>query len=205
MKNTPPRTNKHSGLPAAGNALSRLFGKSVLNVMGWKIAGAFPNEPKVVAIAYPHTSNWDFVTGLAAMLATGLKGSWIAKEEMFRPSPIGHIWKSLGGIPIIRGKKLGAVEQQIATLKAAEKMLLLIEPEGTRGAAHDWKKGFYHIAVGAEVPILPVTWDYANKIVTFLPLFHPTNDIDADVKALMQLGKDCQGKHPEKSPWQQSC
>lgn len=195
------KIDKNSALPSFGNTFSRVLGKSSLKVLGWKMAGDLPDVPKVVAIAYPHTSNWDFIVGLSVMLATGLKGSWIAKAEMFN-SPLGGVWKKLGGIPIVRGKKLGAVEQQIAAMTAAEKMFLLLEPEGTRGAGDKWKTGFYHIAIGAGVPILPVTWDYASKTLTFLPLFHPTGDLEADVQALMQLGKNCQGKFPEKAPWQ---
>lgn len=201
MKNKTPQINKHSALPAFGNAFSRLLGKSSLSFLGWKVKGDMPNAPKVVAIAFPHTSNWDFIVGLSVMLATGLKGSWIGKEEMFN-SPLGGIWKKLGGIPIVRGKKLGAVEQQINAMNAAEKMFLLLEPEGTRGAADKWKTGFYHIAMGANVPIQPITWDYPSKTVEFLPLFHPTGDLDADVKTLMIMGKDAKGKFPEKAPWQ---
>lgn len=195
--------NKHSALPAFGNAVSRTLGNASLGVLGWKIAGELPDEPKVVAIAYPHTSNWDFIIGLSVMLATGLKGSWIAKAEMFN-SPLGGIWKKLGGIPIVRGKKLGAVDQQITAMKAADKMFLLLEPEGTRGAGEQWKTGFYHIATGAGVPIQPVTWDYSSKTISFLPLFHPTGDIDADVHSLMLMGKDCQGKFPDRAPWQKT-
>lgn len=201
MKSPIPRIDKNSSLPAFGNAFSRLVGKTSLGILGWKIKGELPDVPKVVAIAYPHTSNWDFITGLSVMLATGLKGSWIGKAEMF-DSPLGGIWKKLGGIPIIRGKKLGAVEQQIEAIKAAEQMFLLLEPEGTRGAADKWKTGFYHIATGAGVPIQPVTWDYPSKTIEFLPLFHPTGDLEADVNALMVMGKHAKGKFPEKAPWQ---
>lgn len=136
------------------------------------------------------------------MLATGLKGSWVAKAEMFK-GPFGSLWKRLGGIPIVRNKNLGAVDQQIAAVQAADKIFLLLEPEGTRGPATTWKTGFYHIATGAEVPILPVTWDYSTKTLSFLSVFHPTGDIDTDIATLMTLTKDYTPKHPERAPWQQ--
>lgn len=203
----PTHSNSSIGLPYRTGWLSRRLGTAVgslaLKILGWKIEGELPNAPKVLAIAYPHTSNWDFIIGLAVMLKTNLKASWIAKAEMFR-SPLGGLWKKLGGIPIVRGHKLGIVEQQVQAIQRAERMFMLIEPEGTRSAVDTWKTGFYHIATGADVPLLPVTWDFPSKTLTFLPLFQPTGDMDADIAELMRLGKDCRGKNPKNSPWQQT-
>lgn len=203
MSNKLSRYRTNSSLPFRGSFFSRHLGRLSLKILGWRVMGELPDVPKVVAIAYPHTSNWDFVIGLSVMLATDLKASWIAKAEMFN-SPLGGLWKKLGGIPIVRGQKLGIVEQQAQAIKDADKIFLLIEPEGTRSGNDHWKTGFYHIATGAGVPLLPVTWDFPSKTLTFLPLFHPTGDVDADVRSLMLLGKDCKGKNPEKSPWQQT-
>lgn len=197
------RIDQKSALPAFGNAFTRFIGRTSLKLLGWKTLGQLPDVPKVMTIAYPHTSNWDFVTGLSVMLATGLKASWIAKAEMFN-SPLGGLWKKLGGIPIDRQKKVGVVDQQINAVNDAEKIFLLIAPEGTRSTVETWKTGFYHIAVGANVPILPVTWDYSRKTIEFHSLFYPQGDVDSDIKALMQRAKGCVARFPEKAPWQDS-
>lgn len=203
MNNIANRIDQNSALPAFGNAFSRFVGRTSLKLIGWKTLGQLPDVPKVMTIAYPHTSNWDFVTGLSVMLATGLKASWIAKAEMFN-SPLGGLWKKLGGIPIDRQKKVGVVDQQINAVNDAEKIFLLIAPEGTRSTVETWKTGFYHIAVGANVPILPVTWDYSRKTIEFHSLFYPQGDVDNDIKALMQIAKGCVARFPEKAPWQDS-
>lgn len=200
MKNIANRVDQNSALPAFGNRFTRFIGRTSLKILGWRTIGQLPNVPKVMTIAYPHTSNWDFVTGLSVMLATGLKASWIAKAEMFN-SPLGGLWKKLGGIPIDRQKKIGVVEQQINVVKASEKIFLLIAPEGTRSKVETWKTGFYHIALGANVPILPVVWDYSRKTIEFRPLFHPKGDVEKDISTLMKMAKDCVARFPEKAPW----
>jgi 1-acyl-sn-glycerol-3-phosphate acyltransferase len=55
-------------VPRRGNAFSRGLGRLVLRGIGWRLEGAVPNVPRCVAIVAPHTSNWDFVVGLAALL-----------------------------------------------------------------------------------------------------------------------------------------
>ena len=72
-------TNEH--VPQGGNRFTKWLGASILNIMGWKITGAFPNEPKAVFIGVPHTSNWDMIIAVASMQAVGLKASWMMKKE----------------------------------------------------------------------------------------------------------------------------
>ena len=39
----------------------RFLGKFLMKVTGWKTTGHLPKDQRVVLIAGPHTSNWDFV------------------------------------------------------------------------------------------------------------------------------------------------
>lgn len=181
--------------------VGRWLGAAGLKVLGWRIEGRLPEVPRTVAIAFPHTSNWDFVIGLLVMLATDLKASWIGKAEMFR-WPLGWLWKRLGGIPVVRGQQQGGVAQQIEAIRHSDSIFLLIEPEGTRSACTEWKTGFYRIAVGAGVPVQPITWDFPSRTLTFLPLFEPAGNMSEDIRELMMMGRDCKGRNPEKSPWQ---
>ena len=41
-------------------------------------------------IAAPHTTNWDFVVGMAAKLALGLSVLWLGKDSLFR-GPLGIV------------------------------------------------------------------------------------------------------------------
>ncbi len=40
---------------------------------------------------------------------------------------------------------------------------LAVTPEGTRKRVNDWKKGFYFIALKANVPIVVAYFDYKKK------------------------------------------
>jgi 1-acyl-sn-glycerol-3-phosphate acyltransferase len=69
-------------------------------------------------------------------------------------------------------------------LKEAERMTLVIAPEGTRKRTDRWKSGFYRIAMATGVPILLAGFDYPRKVVVFGPLFHPTGDYEKDLAEL---------------------
>ena len=42
----------------------RWLGKILMKVTGWKTSGDLPKDERVVLIAGPHTSNWDFVLAM---------------------------------------------------------------------------------------------------------------------------------------------
>ena len=54
---------------------------------------------------------------------------------------------------------------------------LIVPPEGTRSKTRYWKTGFYHIAVGARVPIVMAYMDYHDKRSGLGPVFEPTGDL----------------------------
>jgi 1-acyl-sn-glycerol-3-phosphate acyltransferase len=63
-------------------------------------------------------------------------------------------------------------------------MVLTIAPEGTRSRVLDWKQGFYRVAVGAGVPIVPVALDYPARCVRFGAPFAPSGDYRLDMQTL---------------------
>ena len=77
--------------------------------------------------------------------------------------PLGPIFKSIGGIPVWRSKHNSMTENLAHAAKEAKKFHLCITPEGTRSANPDWKKGFYYIALNAQIPILLYGLDYKRK------------------------------------------
>jgi 1-acyl-sn-glycerol-3-phosphate acyltransferase len=151
--------------------------------LGWTFEGNLPDLPKAVIIVAPHTTNWDFVLGMAAMFALDLQVSWLGKQTVFR-APFGGFFRWLGGIAIDRTAHAGVVEQLVATFRAREELILGLAPEGTRRRVERWKTGFYHIAVGARVPIVPVTFDYPRRVIRFDVPLSPTGDLPADLERL---------------------
>jgi 1-acyl-sn-glycerol-3-phosphate acyltransferase len=183
-------------VPRRGNSATRFLGRLVLRRLGWRIEGDVPDVPRCVAIVAPHTSNWDFVIGIAALLALGLRGRWLGKHSVFRP-PLRRLLRWAGGIPVDRGNPEGVAEQAVASLREVDPFFLALAPEGTRKRVERWKTGFYRIAHGAGVPIWPVSLDYRSRVFRLHPLFSPTGDFEADVARLRQLYTAVMARHPE--------
>jgi 1-acyl-sn-glycerol-3-phosphate acyltransferase len=170
----------------------------VLSIFGWRKEGNMPDIPKFVLIAAPHTSNWDFPIGMAVMLAFKLEFNWLGKDSLFR-WPFGGFYKWFGGIPINRSESGDVVAQSVRAFKDKGKMVLVVAPEGTRKKAKYWKTGFYHIANGANIPIVMGFLDYVRKVGGFGPTLMPTGDIEFDMKSIHDFYATVTGKYPEKS------
>jgi 1-acyl-sn-glycerol-3-phosphate acyltransferase len=152
----------------------------MFRLRGWGFEGAVPDEPKMILVVAPHTSNWDFLTGLWAKFALRLKASFLGKHTLFW-WPLGVFLRWLGGIPIDRSKAAGIAEDSARAFRESERLMLVIAPEGTRSHSERWKSGFYRIAVAAEVPILLIAFDYRRKVIRLGPLFRPTGDYEKDL------------------------
>jgi 1-acyl-sn-glycerol-3-phosphate acyltransferase len=148
-------------------------------------------------IAAPHTSSWDVPLLILYGWAFDLPIRWMMKAEMFRGWR-GPFFKSLGGIPIDRSQRHNMVQQCVDILNAADRMVVVVPPEGTRAAAKGWKTGFYYIALGARLPIALGYLDFARKEGGFGPPLYPTGDIEADFAVLRAFYQDKKGKYPEK-------
>ena len=150
----------------------------------------------MVALCAPHTSNWDFIWGLAAMLALDIELSWVGKHTIFR-WPVRRFLRYLGGTPLVRSSGEGRVQEIAKTIRDAPDFIFGIAPEGTRKPVARWKTGFYHVAREANVPIWLAYFDYKRKVVGLGPLFFPTDDTQADLLALRKFYADKTPCKPE--------
>jgi 1-acyl-sn-glycerol-3-phosphate acyltransferase len=164
---------------------------------GWTIEGQRPEHKRFVFIAAPHTSNWDFPYMLAFATLFDVRISWLGKHSLFFP-PVGWILRALGGIPIVRHASRNVVTDMVDTFNSRDELALAVPTEGTRARVDYWKSGFYHIAHGAGVPIVPSYLDYGNKRAGFGPALIPSGDIGADMDYLRNFYAEKNGKYPEK-------
>jgi 1-acyl-sn-glycerol-3-phosphate acyltransferase len=158
-------------------------GRFMMGIRGWRVEGAIPDVPRMVMIVAPHTSNWDFLTGLYVKLAMRMGARFIGKHTLFH-GPMGVFMRWLGGVPVDRSAAAGFADETARVLKDAERMTLVIAPEGTRKRTDKWKSGFYRIAVAAGVPIVLAGFDYPRRVVFFGPTFWPTGDYEKDLREL---------------------
>lgn len=179
-----------------GNFITATIARVMLLLTGWRFEGALPNLSKFVLIVAPHTSNWDFPMGVMAMFALGIRGTFLGKDTLFRP-PFGFIFRWLGGVPVDRKSSHNVVEQTIAYFRKRDRMILALSPEGTRKKIAKWRTGFYWVAVGAKVPIVPVAFDFPRKRFILHPPQVMTGDVEKDIAHLQTFFKASQAYHPE--------
>lgn len=175
-------------------ALSRFL---LLRVMGFTVNVKEPIPPKFIIALAPHTSNWDFVIGNLYSRAMDIPCQFLMKKEWFI-WPLGYIMKSLGGIPIDRSKRTRVTEQIAQTAREQDVFHLCITPEGTRKRNPEWKKGFYYIALMADIPILLYGLDYRRRLIECTKTIVPSGDIEKDMAEIKSYFKNYNGKHPEK-------
>ncbi len=169
-----------------------------MRFFGWRVEGNLPDLPKYVLIGAPHTSNWDFLLFLGVIFQLRADVRFMGKAELFRP-PYGWFFYYCGGVPVDRKKSTGLVEQMVRASRESERFILTIAPEGTRRYVSDWKRGFYHIARDAGIPIVMAQVDGRHKAVHILKdVFNPTDDIEADMKAIKDSFDGVSGIKPRR-------
>ncbi len=184
--------------PQYSSEFVRWVGRKLLKCVGWKVQGDIPVVPKAVFAAAPHTSNWDFIVAMFAIMALGVKVSFLMKKEAFF-WPFKGLFMSLGGIPLDRSASQDTVAQICSWYKKEEKLWVVITPEGTRSKVERWKTGFLRVAHEANVPVVLVAWDYPTKSINIEKLWHTTGEHEADAVAIRSfLLEKYTGKFPEK-------
>lgn len=121
----------------------------------------------------------------------------MGKAELFR-RPLGWFFRYCGGVPVDRKKSTGLVEQMVKACNESEKFVLTIAPEGTRHHVPEWKRGFYHIAKSAGIPIVFAQVDGKHRTVRIGQVFHPTDDMEADMKTIQGYFAGIVGINPRR-------
>lgn len=163
---------------------------------GWTVNVTEPHPDKYIICLAPHTSNWDFVIGQLYIGARGMKSHFLMKKEWFF-WPLGPLFRRIGGIPVNRGKHTSMTDAMAETAREAKEFHLCITPEGTRSRVEDWKKGFYFIALKAELPILLYAVDYPKRLIRCTKTIIPNGDLEGQMREIKLYYKDFTGKKPE--------
>jgi 1-acyl-sn-glycerol-3-phosphate acyltransferase len=167
-------------------------------LMKWKIVNVMnPEIKKCVFMVMPHTSWHDFYLGVFTRGISGIPMHFVAKKELFK-FPFGYYFSWMGGKPLDRTGNLNKVEAIANMFNQYNELRLAIAPEGTRKKVDQLKTGFYYIALKANVPIIPVAFDFGKKQVAFGNPLLPTGDYNKDYQVLLQHFKGVNGKCPEK-------
>ena len=183
--------------------MGKRLAKFLLWLSGWKLNMDIPKEVKrCVIIAAPHTSNWDIWYARLGFLIMEIPLRFTIKKEWTR-FPFGLFVKPMGGLGIDRsprpdtGKRPSYVELMAALFDDFDEIAVMVTPEGTRSLSPKWKTGFYYVAKEAGVPICLGYLDYRNKTAGVGGLVYPSDDMEADMKKIMDFYRPIKGKYPE--------
>ena len=155
-----------------------------------------PLPDKCVIALAPHTSNWDFIIGKLYTTAIGESNLFLMKKECFF-WPLGILMRRMGGIPVYRNKKTNITDSVAEQAKQADVFRVCVTPEGTRKANSDWKKGFYYIALKANIPILLYGLDFKTRAIVCTKKIIPNGDVDMQLQEIKDYFRNFTGKHPD--------
>ncbi len=139
---------------------------------------------KGLFVVCPHASTIDFLIGLGARSASGLKIGFLGKEELFKP-PFGWIFYALNGKPVVRTHSTNLVQSVADTFNKYEEIRIAMAPEGTRKNVDKLKTGFYYMAHTANVPLVLVGFDYPRKTVFMSEPKPLSGDFKKDMKEIL--------------------
>ncbi|WP_333600383.1 1-acyl-sn-glycerol-3-phosphate acyltransferase [Flavobacterium sp.] len=179
--------------------MKRLLYKFIFfRLLGWKIIGTVDEEvKKCVLMVMPHTCNFDFFIGLFSRGIIGLEMNFVGKKELFM-FPFGYYFRSIGGAPLDRTGGKNLVDAIVDIFNARQVFRMAIAPEGTRKKVTELRTGFYYIALKANVPIIPVAFDYSKKEVRIGKPISVSGNYEADMNIILPHFKDAQGKYPDR-------
>jgi len=176
----------------------RLYTFIFYKILGWKLIGSIdPSLKKCVVIVIPHTSNLDFFIALLVRGIVNVEINFVGKKELF-VFPFGYYFRAVGGAPLDRSGGKNNVDATAEVFAKHETFRLSLSPEGTRKKVTELRTGFYYIALKANVPIVPVAFDYGKKEVVIGNPVTATGNYDEDMKLILPLYKGVKGKIPER-------
>ncbi|MEX2963644.1 1-acyl-sn-glycerol-3-phosphate acyltransferase [Microbulbifer sp. TYP-18] len=184
-------------VPRIKSRLVGALGLLIVKLLGWRFDGQLPAQKKVMVALAPHTSNWDFVVAMPFIMALRVRVFFMMKKEAFF-FPFKSLFMALGGLPTDRKAPGGIAQQMANAYRQNDKMWVAITPEGTRNKVDKWKNGFLRIAYAADVPILLVAWDFANKRICVDSLYHPVGNLDQDMMEIQRRFSRYRGCNPDK-------
>jgi 1-acyl-sn-glycerol-3-phosphate acyltransferase len=184
-------------VPRTAHPLLRRLAARILAWLGWRLDIHLPDEPKLVVLAAPHTSNWDGVLAVLTILALELRIGLFVKHTAFDSRLVGGILRKVGAIAIDRRASGGVIGQTVDAFKSRAQLVIGLAPEGTRRRVATWKRGFHLIATEAQVPIVCAYLDYGRKVVGTGPVLRASGNYARDLETIQAFYRSVVPKRPE--------
>jgi len=166
-------------------------------LLGWRVEADIQLERRFIAVGHPHTSTWDFPLFILMIWSIKMPLRWMGKKSLF-DSSFGWFFYALGGLPVDRSGGKNMVVSVAELFEQHEDLAIGIAPAGTRKYTPHWRSGFYHMALGAKVPLVLGSIDYKRRVVCILETVHLTGEVAADMDRIRAVYATVQGRNPER-------
>jgi 1-acyl-sn-glycerol-3-phosphate acyltransferase len=141
--------------------VGKVWSRSILAIVGARVVyrGRENLEARLPCIyLVNHQSSVDIWVLIAAL---PLSARFVAKQELFRIPVFGWVLSAAGFVPINRANRAEAIRSlDVAAERVRGGTSLVLFPEGSRsrhGRLDPFKKGAFHLALQARVPVVPIT------------------------------------------------
>jgi len=168
----------------------------VLSMLGWELIGKFPDVKKSIVIFAPHTAHIDAFYGKLGFSSLGIKYLFLSKKELFF-FPMNLVMKKFGSMAVRGVEGKNAIYQVVDILNHTDELNVVLSPEGRIYKVNDWNKGFYYMALKAQVPIVVAFLDYKTKQMGVQGIIDDLNNYETVVSQINQMYENVQGKNPE--------
>ncbi len=175
--------------------IRRNVAKILLKLSGWKAIGSVPDRG--VLVGAPHTSNWDWIFTILLCWSSNIQPHLLVKKELFVP-PLSWILKATGAVRLDRDNPRSTVDELVAASKNSNgPFFIALAAEGTRSKSTYWKSGFRRLAKDTALPVVLAFVDSPSKTTGWGPVFHPTDDVVADMDLVRDFYANITGINPE--------
>jgi 1-acyl-sn-glycerol-3-phosphate acyltransferase len=98
-------------------------------------------------------------------------------------------------IKVNRNASHDLIGQVLERFETETQLWVGIAPEGTRKRVGRWKTGFWKIAKGAGVPVVPAYFHYPDRVIGVGEPFVLTDDMEADIARIRAWYAPWQGRN----------
>ena len=174
--------------------------RGLTRLIGWRVRSwEIPDDvTKVIVIGEHHTANLDSYLMVIFVAAMGRRLSWLVKKELDLPV-VGWLVRQTGGIFVDRHHPNGTVGHVIEIFERSDQLFLALAPSSTRSKTDRWRTGFYHMALGAGVPVALGFLDYGNNEAGIGKTIMLSGDMKADAEIFREFYAEITARHPEKA------
>ena len=104
-----------------------------------------------------------------------------------------YLLLKLGGIPVYRVNSKGLIYGAVEEFKKIDNYILVIAPEAGTEPVSEFRSGFYYLAKGLNIPLVPIAIDFKNRCFSIRQYYFVKGTFEEESQKLVDQFKGVQG------------